>query len=73
MSPGLKSTNLYGPVPIGLRLVGASRDFAPLKSANRCFGMIMPRTPTKASAQNGVGFGNSTRTVRSSTFSTLMS
>ncbi len=28
MSPGLKSTNLYGPVPTGFRLVGASRDLA---------------------------------------------
>ena len=33
----------------------------------------MPREPTKASAQNGVGLSNSTFTVKSSTFSTLMS
>ena len=33
--------------------------------------MIMPRAPTKASAQNGVGFGNETFTVKSSIFSTL--
>jgi hypothetical protein len=29
MSPGLKVDELYGPVPTGLRFVGASRDFAP--------------------------------------------
>ncbi len=28
-SPGLNSTNLYGPVPTGFRLPGASRDLAP--------------------------------------------
>ena len=35
--------------------------------------MIMPRAPTKASAQNGVGLANRTVTVKSSTFSTLTS
>ncbi len=33
----------------------------------------MPRTPTKASAQYGVGLGKVTRTVWLSTFSALMS
>ena len=70
MSPGLKSTNLYGPVPTGFRLAGASRDLAPIKSANRCFGIIMPRLPTKGSAQNGVGFGYVTSTVCESIFLT---
>ena len=56
MSPGLKSANRYGPVPTGLRLVGASRDLSPLYAWKRCFGMIMPRMPQKGSAQNGVGF-----------------
>jgi hypothetical protein len=57
----------------GERLFGASRDLAPLYSANRCFGMMLPGAPTKASAQNGVGFLKRMRTVRSSTFSTVMS
>ncbi len=35
--------------------------------------MIMPRVPTKGSAQNGVGFSKRTRTVWLSSFSTLMS
>src|SRR4051812_23374650 len=55
-SPGLKSAYLYGPVPTGLMLFGASRDLPPLYASNRCFGMIMPRLPQKASDQNGVGF-----------------
>ena len=42
------------------RLAGASRDLAPLYGSNRCLGIIMPYAPTKASAQNGVGFLNST-------------
>src|SRR5215475_9215662 len=73
MSPGLKSTKRYAPVPTGLRLAGASRDLPPLKGSNRCLGMIMPRTPTKASAQNGVGLGKVTLTVWLSTLSTLRS
>ena len=60
-------------MPTGLRLVGASRDLSPLKASNRCLGMIMPRTPTKGSAQNGVGFVKVTLTVWLSIFSTLMS
>jgi hypothetical protein len=35
--------------------------------------MIMPRVPTKASAQNGVGLLKVTLTVKSSTFSHLIS
>src|SRR6185503_1594105 len=73
MSPGVKSTNLYGPVPTGLRLFGASRDFAPLYASNRCFGMIRPRVLTNGSAQNGDAFGYSTRTVYGSMADTLMS
>src|SRR3989442_3833763 len=63
MSPGLKSTNLYGPVPTGLRFAGASRDLAPLNGSNRCLGRLMPRKPQKPSAQNGVGFLNTSFTV----------
>jgi hypothetical protein len=63
MSPGLKSTNVYGPVPTGFRLVGASRDLAPAYGPKRCFGMIIPSAATKAVAQNGVGFLNDTSTV----------
>ena len=70
MSPGLKSTNLYGPVPTGLRLPGASRDLAPIYGPKTCFGMIMPSAATKAVAQKGVGFGKATRTVCESTFVT---
>jgi len=55
-----------------LRFAGASRDFAPLNSPKTCFGIIMPTTPTKGSAQNGVGSLNTMRTVWSSTFSTLL-
>src|SRR5262245_15912602 len=73
MSPGLKSTKRYGPVPTGLRLAGASRDLSPLYGANTCWGSTMPRTPTKASAQNGVGLVKWTLMVWLSTFSTLMS
>src|SRR4249920_3543857 len=73
MSPGLKSTNLYGPVPTGFRLAGASRDFAPMYGANTCFGMIMPSAATKSVAQNGVGFENVTRIVSGSTFVTVAS
>ena len=29
LSPGLKPVHLYGPVPIGIRLAGASRELAP--------------------------------------------
>ena len=70
MSPGLKSANLYGPVPTGFRFVGASRDFAPLNGSKRCLGMIMPRVPQNASAQNGVGFLKTTFTACVSSFST---
>ncbi len=73
MSPGLKSRNLYGPVPTGLMLAGLSRDLAPMKSANRCLGRIMPTVPTSGSAQNGVGLAKTTRTVWLSTFSTFRS
>src|SRR6185503_16530680 len=73
MSPGVKSTNLYGPVPTGFRLFGASRDFAPLYGSNRCLGMIMPRVLTNGSAQNGDAFAYSTRTVYASIAWTLMS
>src|SRR5437867_7928970 len=55
MSPGLKSTNLYGPVPTGLRLVGASRDFAPVNASKRCLGMIWPVGPQNGADQNGIG------------------
>src|SRR5919197_1872613 len=55
MSPGLKSTKRYGPVPTGRRLAGASRDLAPLNGSNTWRGMSMPRAPQNASAQNGVG------------------
>src|SRR5262249_23257513 len=73
MSPGLKSTNLYAPVPTGFKLFGASRDLAPLKGSNTCFGRIMPRTPQNASAPHGAGLWKTTRIVWLSTFSTLMS
>src|SRR5688572_22746402 len=57
VSPGLKSTSLYGPVPTGFVLFGASRDLPPLYASKRCLGMIWPReAPQKASDQNGVGF-----------------
>ena len=39
-SPGVNETNLYGPVPTGLRLAGASRDFAPMYAENTCLGII---------------------------------
>src|SRR6266568_4177894 len=56
MSPGLKSRNLKGPVPTGLRFVGASRDLSPLKAWNRCLGMMGPvAAPQNAADQNGVG------------------
>src|ERR1700687_3655658 len=73
MSPGLKSTNLYGPVPTGERLVGASRDLAPRNASKRCFGMMQPRLPTNGLAQNGVVFWKTMRTVWLSTFSVLQS
>jgi hypothetical protein len=60
-------------VPTGLRFAGASRDFAPLNASKWCFGMIMPRTPTNGSAQNGVGLLKVILTVWLSTLSTLMS
>ena len=60
-------------MPTGARFAGASRDLAPLYGSNRCLGMTMPRVPTKASAQNGVGFANSTRIVWSSTLTTFTS
>ena len=43
-------------MPTGLRLAGASRDFAPLKGSKTCRGMISPVGPQKEIAQNGVGF-----------------
>ena len=46
---------------------------APMKPSNTCLGRIRPTTPVKGSAQNGVGLGNSTRTVWLSTLMTLMS
>src|SRR5262249_54673462 len=46
---------------------------SPLYGANTCWGSTMPRTPTKASAQNGVGLVKWTLMVWLSTFSTLMS
>src|SRR5439155_1493731 len=49
MSPGLKSTKRNGPVPTGLRLVGASRDLSPLYAWKRCFGMIIS-VPQKGAA-----------------------
>ncbi len=73
MSPGLKSANLYGPVPTGLRLLGASRDLPPANGPNRCLGISIPRVPTKASAQNGVGLLKITLTVCESIFSTVTS
>src|SRR5512137_776026 len=73
MSPGLKSTNLYGPVPTGFRLPGASRDLAPMYGTKTCFGMIIPSEAQKAVAQNGVAFGNATRMVCESTFVTVTS
>jgi hypothetical protein len=73
MSPGLKSTKTYGPVPTGLRFAGASRDLAPLKSAKRCFGMMQPLPATKESAQKGVGFEKVMRTVCESILSTVRS
>jgi len=50
-------------VPTGLRLAGASRDFAPLYAAKTCLGMIMPRLPENASDQNGCGLAKTTLTV----------
>src|SRR5262249_35180120 len=71
MSPGLKSTNLYGPVPTGLRLAGASRDFAPLNGSNRGLGVIIPPLPQDASAQDRWGLLKNTFTVWLSGISTL--
>ena len=62
MSPGLKSTKRNGPVPTGLRLVGASRDLSPLYAWKRCFGMIIS-VPQKGAAQKGVGFLKTILTV----------
>ena len=45
----------------------------PCRPRTGAWGCIMPLTPTKASAQNGVGFSNSTRIVWSSTLTTLTS
>src|SRR5215469_3473311 len=64
---------MYGPVPTGERLVGASREAAPLYFSNKCFGICIPRALTKASAQNGVCFWKSTLIGWSSTLETLMS
>ena len=60
-------------MPTGLTFAGFSRDFAPMNGSNTCLGRMLPPLPVKASAQNGVGLGYITRTVRESTFSTLMS
>ena len=38
----MKSSTMYGPVPNGLMLSGASRDLAPTKSFRMCFGRIWP-------------------------------
>jgi hypothetical protein len=43
MSPDLKSTNLYGPVPTGLLLAGFSRERAPMKGSKTCWGRIQPK------------------------------
>src|SRR5262245_35812727 len=59
----------YGPVPTGLRFVGASRDFAPLKGSNRCLGISCPVGPQNEIAQNGVGFLKAIFTVWLSTLS----
>src|SRR5882672_9402788 len=71
MSPGLKSTNLYGPVPTGFRLVGASRDLSPLNAWKRCLGMIMPVGPQKDADQKGLGDLNVSFTVWLSILSIL--
>src|SRR5215467_12600098 len=72
MSPGLKSRNLKGPVPTGLRFVGASRDLSPLKAWKRCLGMTGPvAAPQNAAAQNGVGDLKPILTVWLSTLSIL--
>src|SRR6185436_2297495 len=59
----------YGPVPTGLRLLGASRERAPWYGANRCLGIICS---VAARCQIGVGLSNTTRTVCASTFSTAL-
>src|SRR3989442_902566 len=63
MSPGLKSTKRYGPVPTGLRFVGASRDLAPLNASKRCLGTIIPVGPQKGADQKGVAVLKTTLTV----------
>ena len=74
MSPGVKSVNLYGPVPTGFKLFGASRDLAPLYASNKCLGMIEPcAPPTNGIAQNGVTLSKVIFTVWLSTASTFMS
>src|SRR5258705_9912533 len=72
MSPGLKSTNLYGPVPTGFVLAGASRDLSPLNAWKRCLGMIMPDGPQKPADQNGIGDLNESLTVWLSTLSIVL-
>ena len=42
-------------MPTGLRLAGASRDFAPLNGSNTCFGMTCPVGPQNGSKGNGAG------------------
>ncbi len=69
-SPGLKSVKRYGPVPTGLRLAGASRDFAPRYASNTCLGSSIPRLPQKASHQKGCGLLKTILTVWLSRVST---
>src|SRR3712207_5890442 len=71
VSPGLKSTTLYGPVPTGLRLLGDCLAAAPLSFSKMCLGMMQPLVPTKGMNQPGVTSVKLIFTVRLSTFSTL--
>ena len=72
ISPGLKSTTRYGPVPTGLKLEGASRDIEPWYGSKRWRGISIPALPQNGSAQNGVGFGKTTLTAWSCSFSTRL-
>ena len=69
MSPSLKSTNLYGPVPTGLRLAGVTRLGAD-KVAEQMFRNQHAAGADEGSAQNGVGFEYVTSTVCESIFLT---
>ena len=74
MSPGLKSTNLYGPVPTGLMLVGCIARLGADERLEHVLGQDHAvGAPRTRSAQNGVGLLNVTRTVCESIFSTLTS